>query len=69
MAFQSRARTHLQVSERCVQACGPAFHEQLAISQFFDRIRQAIVEPDSAQVRLQLVQYAMPASAPSLFQF
>jgi hypothetical protein len=40
----------VQVAEACFKRCGPAFHEQLAISQFFHRIQQAIVQPDSAQV-------------------
>ena len=40
----------MQVSEACVKRCGPTFHEQLAISHFFERIKQAIMEPNSARV-------------------
>lgn len=41
----------LQVCESCVEHCGPAFHEQLAVGPFFKRIRQAVMEPDNPRVR------------------
>lgn len=40
----------LQVCESCVEHCGPAFHEQLAVGPFFKRIRQAVTEPDNPRV-------------------
>jgi hypothetical protein len=40
----------MQVCESCVEHCGPAFHEQLAVCQFFKRIRQAVMEPDNPRV-------------------
>ena len=41
----------VQVCESCVEHCGPAFHEQLAVGPFFKRIRQAVLEPDNPRVR------------------